>query len=134
MRVRVKSSGQSRLRRQLRRLPKDMTAEIKTEMDAAGKALRDEIVAKAPKDQGDLAQAAHYRVSNDGLGVSVGFSTKSGFLRKWKAGGFVALFQEYGTRHHAAQPFIRPAWRAKIAGILDSIDATVSRVIRNLKS
>lgn len=135
MRARAKWSGNSRLRRQLRRLPKDMTSDIPTVMQWAGKELSDGIRDRAPKDQGDLASAVHFRVSNDGLGVSVGYSAKqAGFKRLWRRGGFAALFQEFGTRHHAAQPFIRPTWRAVIRRVVDRVDTVVTNTIRNLKA
>ena len=128
-------SGGSKLRRQLRRFDPDLRTELKREFQAIGQEFEDELRNRAPKDQGHLAEAAHHVVSSDGLGVSIGYSKdKSGFKRKWKKGGFEALFQEFGTSRHAAQPFIRPAWRAKIGSALDRIDAarrrTVQRILR----
>jgi len=104
-------------------------------MEEVGQEFEDEIRLRAPKDQGDLADAAHHVVSSDKMGVAIGYSKdKPGFKRVWKKGGFVALFQEFGTSQHAAKPFVRPAWRAKIGSALDRIDAarrrTVQRIIR----
>ena len=79
-----------------------------------------------------MRDAAHYKVSSDGLGVNVGYSQhKPGFKRLWNKGrGFEALFAEFGTKHHAAQPFIRRSFREGVRAALDSIDTAVSRAIR----
>lgn len=130
MRIRRKSTSTSRLRKRLRFLEPSTRLEIAEAMDYAGRTIADEITANAPRDKGDLAEAATYKVSNDKLGVSVGYSQKqAGFKRAWKKGGFTALWQEFGTRHHAATPFIRPAYHAKLAQILDRIDAAVRTAI-----
>ena len=126
--------GTSKLRRQLKRFDPDLRSEIERVMEDVGVMLRDEMQTRAPKDQGDLAENAHYVVAGDKLGVKVGYSRKEGFKRKWTRGGFEAQFQEFGTSRHAAQPFVRPAWRAKIGTALDMIDAarrrTVQRILR----
>jgi HK97 gp10 family phage protein len=103
-------------------------------MDAIGADLAREITARAPKDAGDLSEAAHYRVSNDGLGVAVGYSKKAGFLKKWRQAGFVSLFQEFGTKHHPAQPFIRPIWRYNLPKVVDRIDAALKRFFDRLNA
>lgn len=98
-------------------------------MTSAGALLRDEIWLNSPKDEGDMADQATFRVSRDGLSVQVGYSKRVGFKRAWKAGGFKALWQEYGTRHHKAQPFVRSAFREKLSQILNYVDRAVKRTI-----
>lgn len=133
MASRVRKASASRLRRQLRRIPKELTKDIRHVMNDVGRDLRNHIDAAAPKDEGRLADAAHYRVSNDGLGVSVGYSAKKpGFKRKWKRGGFVALWQEFGTKHHKRQRFISPTWRRRLKPNLQKIDMFVIRALRRL--
>lgn len=132
---RSKFAGGSKLRRQLRRFDPELRTELARVMKEAGQELEEELRARAPKDQGHLAEAAHHVVSSDGLGVSIGYSKdQKGFKRMWKKGGFEALFQEFGTSKHPAQSFIRPAWRAKITSVLDKVDAarrrTVQRILR----
>jgi HK97 gp10 family phage protein len=122
--------GDSKLRRQIRRWPEELRKDLRMVMTSAGAELRDTIWTNAPKDEGDMADQVMYRVSRDGLSVQIGYSKRSGFKRAWKAGGFKALFQEYGTRHHGAQPFVGPAFREKLASILNHIDAAVNRTIR----
>jgi HK97 gp10 family phage protein len=133
--ARSKVVGGSRLRRKLRRFEPELRSELAREMQAIGQEFEDELSARAPKDEGNLAEAAHHVVSSDKMGVAIGYSKdKPGFKRQWKRGGFVALFQEFGTSKHAAQPFIRDAWRAKVESALDRIDAarrrTVQRILR----
>ena len=133
--ARSKVVGGSRLRRKLRRFEPELRTELARVMQEVGQEFEDEIRLRAPKDQGDLADAAHHVVSSDKMGVAIGYSKdKPGFKRVWKKGGFVSLFQEFGTSQHAARPFVRPAWRAKIGNALDRIDAarrrTVQRIVR----
>lgn len=133
MNMRARRSGGSRLRKQLRRLEPDLRAPIRAEMDRAGKELAEAMDALAPKETGAMAKAAMYKVSSDGLGVSAGYSSKQGgFKRAWKKGGFKALWQEFGTKKHPATPFVRPAYKSKLGGILTRIERRVRDVIRGL--
>lgn len=109
----------------------DSTRGIAEEFRRLGPEFERALEREAPKDEGRLAAAAHHRVSSDGLGLSVGYSKeKTGFKRLWKKGGFEALFAEFGTRHHAAQPFIRRTFRAMVRHALDRIDRAVSQSIK----
>lgn len=114
----------------MRLLEPSARAVVRAEMNTTGAELVAAMEAGAPRDKGDLAEAAHYKVSNDGLGLSAGYSNRPGFKRAWQSHGFVAVFQEFGTRHHAAHPFIRPAYRKVIPAALDRIDAAVASAIR----
>lgn len=127
--------GVSALRRSLRRLPMETRESLKEAFRDSGEQLRRAIAAAAPKEHGDLSKAVHSKVSNDGLAVTVGFSqTAAGFKRKWKKGGFVALFQEFGTRHHKRQPFISPTFKRllpiMIRRINTEVDETLQRASR----
>lgn len=124
--------GASKLRRQLKKLEPELRAELKATMGIVGADIAADLKANAPVDEGFLRNAAHYKVSSDGLGVNIGYSQyKPGFKRLWNKGrGFEALYAEFGTKHHAAQPFIRKSFRAGVKRALDSIDTAVSRTIR----
>lgn len=126
--------GTSRLRRKLKRFEPELRTELRRVMEEVGVEMRDEMAARAPKDQGNMAEAAHYVVASDGLAVKIGYSRKEGFKRMWYKGGYEAHFQEFGTSHHSPKPFVRPTWRAKIGSALDRIDAarrrTVQRIVR----
>lgn len=124
-------SGNSRLRRQLRMMPDEITEGITQEFKAIGPDLQDALSAAAPKDKGNMAAAAHHVVSSDGLSVVAGYSSdRAGFKRKWRKGGFEAVFNEYGTRNMPAQPFVRRTWKARIKGYLDRVDAAVNRALQ----
>jgi HK97 gp10 family phage protein len=103
-------------------------------MTMNGELLVNEIKLRAPKDEGDMGDNVIARVSRDGLSVQVGYGNRAGFKQAWKRGGFHALFQEYGTRHHGAQPFIGPAFRAKLGQMLNRIDSAVNRTLRRASS
>lgn len=130
-------TGGSKLRRQLRMFERAFepgaNTEITKAIETAARELTAEIRTRAPKDDMDLANAVQYKMSSDGLGANIGYSAnKAGFRMKWKRGGFVALFQEFGTRHHAAQPFIRPSFRSRLRRNLDLIDDAVRRTVRRI--
>lgn len=124
--------GVSKLRRQLKTLEPDIKAGVRATMAQVGQDIEAELKATAPVDEGYLRDAAHHKVSSDGLGVNVGYSqNKPGFKRKWLKGrGFEAMFAEFGTKHHPAQPFIRKSFRKGVRRALDMIDKATSHAIR----
>jgi hypothetical protein len=125
----------SQLRRKLRRLlPDSIRDEIRVVMNSSADQLLEAMRANAPKDEGDMAEQAHKVVSRDGLSAKIGYGNQAGFRRQWKRGGFKALWQEYGTRFHGANAFIRPAFRQQLRSILDNIDAAVIRALRKATS
>lgn len=119
------------MRRQLRKMGEEVNEPLRETMRNIGSDLESALEAAAPKRTGDLAIAAHSRVSSDGLAVKIGYAHKeAGFKRWWKRGGYVAIFQEWGTKHHPAQPFIRPTFRQRVPIYLNMIDDTVRQVLR----
>lgn len=126
-------SGGSRLRRQLRKLPEELRGDLAAIMPRVGEGVRRELESRAPKDEGRLASAAKFKVSNDKMGVTVGYSREqSGFKRAWARGGFTAVFMEYGTRHHAAQPFVRASYRARVEWAIKVIDEARRSTVRKI--
>lgn len=127
--------GALNLRKKLRTMPDLVTDGIKREIELGANEIGQEIEARAPRNSGDLAENVTVRISNDKLGAAIGYSpNRAGFKRAYKRGGFKALFQEFGTKHHAAQPFIGPAFRSKLKGILDRIDAAVTAGLRKARN
>lgn len=89
--------GVSKLRRLLRKMPDDMTREVKNAVrDSANKLERD-MAREAPVDDGDLRDALKSNVSRDGLSARVGY-WKKGNLRNWRKAGWRAAFTIFGTR------------------------------------
>lgn len=120
----------SALRRRLRRFPEELRQPIKRVLTVSAPMLANEIQTRAPKDEGAMAENVSWRVSRDGLSAQIGYSKRVGFKRAWKRAGFKSLWQEFGTRHHGAQPFIRPSYRALLPRILDAIDRAVNQTLR----
>jgi HK97 gp10 family phage protein len=122
--------GGNKLRRALRRMPLEIRKEMGDVLEKGGRELSDMISASAPRDKGRLAAASHYKLGNDKLSVHVGYSgSRAGFKRKWKKGGFVALFKEFGTKKVPAVPFIRPNFRAKVPQIKAEMRKALNRMI-----
>ena len=124
--------GGSQLRKQLRRMPNEITDEIKKAIAWGAEEIRAEIELRAPRDEGDLAENVRAKISSDKLGAAIGYSkSRPGFKNAWKK-AFTALFQEFGTRHHAAQPFIAPSFRSKLRPILDRIDGAIDAALKRV--
>lgn len=118
------------LMKMLRRFPKELTGETKAVVKANAEKLRDEIANRAPKDTGELSENVGIAYSQGGLTARVGFDeAASGFARKWKKHGFLAIFHEYGTVKMPARPFVRPAYRAVLPNALKDIQAAVKSTI-----
>lgn len=125
----------SKLRRTLRRFPEELRTDLRAAITDGAAEVKAEIAQRAPVDKGKLRAEVHSQVSRDGLSALIGYSqNRSGFKRRWKRGGFEALWQEFGAKHHAAQPFIQPAFRAKLHGILNRIDAAVNSTIKKAQN
>lgn len=125
--IRVEIEGMDKLVRKLRRLA-DHAASEETVMSALEKAAeptRAAAEAKAPRRTGHLAEniviervAGLTSVGGAGLEVSQtggrGFKGVGVFAApgtdKGSRRAFYGMFQEFGTVHHAAQPFMRPAY------------------------
>lgn len=91
-----------------------------------------------PVDQGDLRNSIKWTWGDAPKGAltigSVG-GQEYGTLRiTIYAGGtkdsFHALFQEFGTRNMAANPFFFPAWRAKRRKVRSAITRALNKAIR----
>lgn len=46
---------------------------------------------------------------------------------------YYGMFQEFGTRHHAAKPFMRPAWDSMKEGMAQSIADTLAEQIEKTR-
>lgn len=124
--------GGQRLRRQLRMLPDNMDSQVEKALETGAREMLAEMVAAAPVKEGNLRDNALAKKSTDGLAWLIGYSAKrAGFKKAWKRGGFEALWIEFGTVKMAAQPFIRPAYRARLRSVLDRVDAAVKSVLQN---
>lgn len=109
--------GAQDLAKRLNELPKAVSLRVQREAArAAAEPMRAEAAALAPRDPevegttladsiviGTISQRRLNRQGRSEVVVEVGPSRKP-------ADAFYGYFQEYGTVHHAAQPFMRPAF------------------------
>lgn len=137
MKFSVKTTGLRDLEREMERLkPAAAKAALRRSLLAAAKPLVADMQERAPVDPN----------GKQSLKKSIGVGTRlekrqAGLHRKMfrddkaavemfvgpsysrGAGGRHGHLQEFGTRHHAAQPFARPAWDADRGAILDRLSA-----------
>jgi len=103
--------GAAELERLLRRTPKRIQGRVVRNATRAGAVIfRRKAKAKAPKRSGQLRRGIIMRSrrgrDRDEFRVVVGL--RSG--KRSAGGAFYGLFEEYGTKHHRARPFMRPAF------------------------
>lgn len=109
--------GASRLKRKLKRMPDEITEELRTVIASEALEVLKSIRAGAPssdesapldwegKPRPKLRDAFEVRISKDGLKARIGIMGK---VRKNQF--FFATFLEFGTKLITAVPFVRPAW------------------------
>ena len=112
--------GASRLKRKLKRMPDDITEEVRAVIFAEAHTLRADISAHAPSSdesapldwEGNprpkLKDAYEVRISKDGLVARIGIMGK-----RLKNQFFFATFLEFGTKFITARPHVRPAWNRR---------------------
>lgn len=125
---RFKVKGQEKLIKQLQRLDRETQKEVTDAVQYAGKRLAQEIGRAAPRKTGRMARAVRHVSARGGMVSWVGYRKLApSFRDAWRRGGFVALFQEFGTRNMPAQPFVRPTYRKQLPWILTLVDRAVKR-------
>lgn len=82
---------------------------------AGAEIIRAEAAKRAPRDQGTLEDEMVMTIAGTGsnaaeVTVKIGPSIRA----------FYGLFQELGTAHHSAQPFLQPALDAKVEEALEA--------------
>lgn len=95
---------------------------------AGGEIVREDAARRAPRDSGGLAMKMTIRVSGRESDIHEG-SVDVGPDKQ----NFYGFFQEYGTAHHAPQPFLGPALeqnRARIDAVMkDALIQAIQKVI-----
>lgn len=110
VRIVVKSNRLPALPVQVRTLLSQEVGKAAFEIQAKAQAL-------APVKTGTLRRSIHTVMAANGQSATVGPSVE------------YAKFQEFGTRHHAARPFMRPAAEA----VLPQFAAAVKRALGGLR-
>jgi HK97 gp10 family phage protein len=73
---------------------------------------------RAPEDKGNLKRSV--RVEKKGYGASI------------IADDPAAITQEFGTIHHPAQPFMRPAFERKATKVISKVEKRVRQALRDI--
>lgn len=112
--IKTRIEGAKEMDRVLRALPRAVGRRAAVgSLRAGAKPIADEMELLAPRDQGELAESVVIRTAKDPGQVTV----QVGPARS----AFQAVFQEFGTKNHPAQPFMRPAFDSKAAEALGII-------------
>lgn len=121
--------GFSEFERNLNELDRVVRQELLTEAAHAGADIvLEDAARRAPRDQGDLASGMTKRVSRQSdaneVSVEVGPDKKQ----------FYGFFQERGTKHAPAQPFLKPALETNRERIAAAMKDVLLRGIERLSS
>lgn len=124
--------GVNNLRKLLRRLPDEVSADVRKEIEESAQLIEYDAKVLVHKDRGDLAASISYKLGRDGLSAQIGFSSR--WKRLWRAAGWRAFFEEFGTSHQRAHPFLFPAWERNKADITRRISASIKRTLNRLSN
>lgn len=97
----VRVEGLDRLLEKFRALPEDMAAAMRLEVKRSALAVQSGARRRAPVDTGRLRNSITHELAPDELSARIGTNVH------------YAPFQEFGTRRHAARPFLFPALEAE---------------------
>jgi HK97 gp10 family phage protein len=111
----VDAKGFAELDRKLAQLPAEIAfGPLSDAVQAGAKFIEDEARRRAPRDKGDLAKSIGTQMGRRGRSGDP--EAKIGPNRREQK---VGRFQEFGTAHNAAQPFLRPALDSRAQTALD---------------
>ena len=123
-------TGLKELAKNSAKLKKSFAAStLRTALRNAAAPVRKDARDNAPREEGILRKEikTKAKVTKRGYGYAdIGFTER----------GFYGGFQELGTSHHAAQPFLRPALERKAAdgsvlnAFVGALNKTIARVLR----
>ena len=121
----VRITGAKSLRRVLRQAPNDVKAELVEAVASSAAEMERGMLARVPRDKGDLASVIKTKPSRDGLSARVGPGVKG--KRDMRKAGWRAKFVEFGTQDQEAQSFVfstakdqRPRVRARVSAAIAS--------------
>lgn len=150
--------GVNKLRRKFRRMPDDVTSEVRSAIVDSADIVRANALAGVPVDQGDLQRSIDYVISRDGLTTVIGpgvRKTRSLLKRAKSLFGatklnmqdatkhdlmqfFKGYWIEFGTKGSArrnvpaqpARPFMTPAYLVSRFWIKNRVKGAVARALR----
>jgi len=121
--------GSSALRRTLQKLPDEITKDVKLALKEAAEVVHADTLQNIPVASGELVRSLHKAKRSNGFVWRVGW-WKKGNLKKWRQGGWRALFIEYGTKHQRAQPMLGPAVRNNKRWIIRRVSRAVNKALK----
>lgn len=127
--ARQRMLGSQSLRRKLKRLPDSIKGEVQEAITDSREAIYADSLAGVPVDQGDLAGALHRKSSSDKLGARIGYWRK-GNARRWKRGGWRALFILFGTKTIPANNFLMRAYRKNERWVINRVSKAVGSALK----
>ena len=121
--VKVKIKGLEELSQKIHEFPDKLVKKgVRDALRAGGEVLRGEISARAPRSV-DETHGHPPGFLAEHIGTSLSLSTRNdkgeikvGPVKK----AFYGMFPEFGTKHQAAQPYIRPAFESQKQNALDA--------------
>lgn len=133
----------SKIRKVLKRLPKEMTEEVKLAILNWAKAIHADALAGVPVDEGDLAQAIEFYISPDKLSAKVGVVPGPGARRgRRREEAFYGKFIEGGTKGapdqnippQPARPFLEPAFDMNKAWGKEQLEKAIMEAMKKAAS
>lgn len=126
----VRISGVRSLRRVLRKMPDDVRGPMQGEVAAAAEDVSSTMASLAPVRTGELRDSIETKFARDRMSARVGPGARR--RRTFRRVGWRALFAEFGTRHHPAQPFIGEALERNEARIRRGMSKAVADTLRRI--
>ena len=123
----AKVKGLSKLENDLKSLPENLAKKaVKAAVNDGAQVIQTEMVRLAPRKTGFLASHIVVKVTMDKFGEAV---AKIGPAKE----AFWGLFNEFGTKHMRAQPFMRPAFDTQWKVALERIRLRLAQEIRKYR-
>jgi HK97 gp10 family phage protein len=128
--------GSEKLSLRLKGIPDDILKELRPALLKGAGDIADAMEELAPEDQGDLVNTITVTGPGD---TTPAYASGGGSVTAKPNQALVTVgspemrhghLQEFGTVNHAAQPFMRPAFRLKRTKVLRRIQTAISRAIK----
>ncbi|MBI1189030.1 MAG: hypothetical protein GC206_17120 [Alphaproteobacteria bacterium] len=134
-RLKYKATGATRLKRLLKALDPEVTAELKTAVRESAEIMAADARSLVPVDTGDLRDSIEVAIRRDGLSAAIGPGVKS---KKRARAVFYGLFVEFGTKGSPkdgippmpARPFLGPAFLINKEAAIKRTRAAINAAIR----
>jgi HK97 gp10 family phage protein len=132
--------GSAALEARLKAIPREVLAELRPALLRGAHDIADAMEALAPEDQGDLVNTITVTGPN---GTTPAYASGGGSITLPENVAAVTVgspdmrhghLQEFGTAHHEAQPFMRPAFRLKRAKVMRRIQTAIRKAIQKAGS